>query len=64
MQILNEKTVCFCKGCPVILQRIQDSTPPNYANFCVKFGGGGHYFRTEEEAYTYMKQRKFIRKRD
>ena len=43
------------------LQHIEDNTPPNYASYCVQYGGGGHYFPTLKEAEVYLKKRKFAK---
>ena len=42
------------------LQRIQDYSPPDYAEWCVQFAGNGHYFPEYDEAVNYIRKRKFL----
>ena len=44
----------------VWLQRIQDYSPPDYAEWCVQFAGNGHYFPEYDEAVDYIRKRKFL----
>ena len=39
---------------PVTLQTLAEDA---YSNYCVRFAGGGHYFKTIDEAAVYVKQR-------
>jgi len=61
IKILFQKKIGTFKGCDVWLQHIEDNTPPNYASYCVQYGGGGHYFPTLKEAEVYLKKRKFTK---
>lgn len=61
MKILSQRTIGIFKGCVCILQHIEDNTPPNYAEYCVQYGGNGRYFQTLEDAETYLKKRKFVK---
>lgn len=60
MVILSQEKIGTYKDCIVWLQRIQDSSPPDYAKWCVQFAGNGHYFRKYDEAIDYMRKRKFL----
>ena len=59
MTILSSKPICTRRGCPVLLQRINDA-PGKYAEWRVEYAGSGHYFRTLSEALDYLRKRKFI----
>ena len=60
MVILSQEKICTHKGCIVWLQRIQDYSPPDYAEWCVQFAGNGHYFPEYDEAVNYIRKRKFL----
>ena len=60
MKILFQTKIGTFRGCPCMLQRIDDR-PINYAEWCVFYAGNGHYFPTFEEAENYMIKRKFMK---
>lgn len=60
MIILSQEKICTHKGCTVWLQRIQDHSPPDYAEWCVHFAGNGHYFPEYDDAIEYIRKRKFL----
>ena len=60
MVILSQEKICTHKGCIVWLQRTQDYSPPDYAEWCVQFAGNGHYFPEYDEAVDYIRKRKFL----
>lgn len=58
MTIKAERKIATRKGCDIILQQIEDD---RYATHCVQYAGNGKYFRTLEEALTYIYKRWRIR---
>ena len=59
MKILFQTKIGTFRGCPCVLQRIDD-TQINYAEWCVQFAGNGHYFSEYDEAVAYIRKRKFL----
>lgn len=54
MIIATEKILFYRRGCPVIFQKLE-SDP--YADYCIQYAGNGHYYKTAEEAWEYIKKR-------
>lgn len=58
MTIKSETKIATRKGCDIILQEIEND---RYATACVQYAGNGKYFKTLEEALTYIYKRWRIR---
>lgn len=54
MTIKSETKIATRKGCGIYLQELEDD---RYATACVQYAGNGKYFRTLEEAETYIYRR-------
>lgn len=54
MTIKNETRIASRKGCGIYLQEIEDD---RYATHCVQYAGNGKYFKSFEEAATYIYKR-------
>ena len=58
MTIKSATKIATRKGCDIILQEIEND---RYATHCVQFAGNGKYFKSLEEALTYIFKRWHIR---
>lgn len=54
MTIKSERIIATRKGCGIYLQEIEDD---RYASHCVQYAGNGKYFKSLEEAATYIYKR-------
>ena len=53
LKITKAETLFCWRGYPVVLQWLDDE----YCNYCIQYGGGGHYFKTLDEAREYIRNR-------
>lgn len=58
--VLWSKRLCSRKGCDVVLQRIRDTIPPDYAKYRVNYAGNGKYLQTFDDVIAYIRKRKFL----
>lgn len=54
MTIKSETKIATRKGCGIYLQELEND---RYASHCVQYAGSGRYFKSFEEAATYIYKR-------